>query len=127
MAQRCTNPNHKQFKDYGGRGIRVCERWRRYDNFLADMGRRPDNRHWLERIDNDGDYEPGNCRWATTKEQSRNKRSNRIVTAFGKTAPLVRFAGEDCYSRTYRRIEARIRRGWPIERAISVPPLREVP
>jgi hypothetical protein len=73
MIHRCTNPRNPQFKDYGGRGITVCERWRKYVNFSRDMGPRPLGLT-LDRINNDGNYEPGNCRWATRSEQQRNSR-----------------------------------------------------
>jgi hypothetical protein len=78
MIQRCTNPKVEYYPDYGGRGIRVCERWLSFDAFLADMGIRPDGLT-LDRIDTNGDYEPGNCRWATRKEQSRNTRATRLT------------------------------------------------
>jgi hypothetical protein len=76
MIERCRNKKHKAYKNYGGRGITVCDRWcESVANFIADMGPRPSTRHTLDRIDNDGNYEPTNCRWATWDVQSRNKRN----------------------------------------------------
>ena len=78
MIQRCENPKRLAYDRYGGRGINVCDRWHTYENFLADMGRRPTPNHSVDRIDNDGNYEPGNCRWATKSEQANNTSRSKI-------------------------------------------------
>lgn len=96
MRRRCLTPTFKQWADYGGRGIKICPEWDSYDRFAADMGPRPSPNHSLERTDNDGDYTPTNCRWATKKEQQRNQRTTRRVTIEGKiylVAELVELSG----------------------------------
>lgn len=93
MITRCENPNVQGFENYGGRGIRVCDRWRNdFAAFLADMGRRPSPTHSIDRIDVNGNYEPSNCRWATKKEQARNKRNNRLITINGETRCVAEWA-----------------------------------
>jgi hypothetical protein len=94
LKQRCFNQKEKQFKDYGGRGITVCERWvNSFEAFLADMGECPEGMS-IDRIDNDGNYEPGNCHWTTKKEQSRNTRGNHPITFNGKTQTAIEWAEE---------------------------------
>lgn len=84
MIQRCTNSNNEKYSIYGGRGIRVCERWRIFENFLADMGKKPSVFYSLERMNVNGDYEPSNCKWATAKEQNLNRRpyKSTVITKF---------------------------------------------
>lgn len=80
MKERCDNPNGKNYKYWGGAGVKICSRWYDFDNFIADMGERPSVLHTIDRFPNkDGDYEPGNCRWATKKEQANNQRNNVVV------------------------------------------------
>lgn len=117
MKKRCESPKCSRFKDYGGRGIAVCERWRNsYKNFIADMGRKPSPMHSIDRINNDGNYEPGNCRWALPKEQARNNSRNRHVSFEGRSMPL----SEACEltGLPYDIVKARLRRGWTDERAL---------
>jgi hypothetical protein len=91
MHRRCRNPHRT---NYHGRDIRVCERWDKFENFLADMGPKPSPRHTLDRIDNDENYEPGNCRWATPREQANNSRRNHRITMAGRTQSIADWARE---------------------------------
>lgn len=118
LKSRCNNPNTIGFHRYGGRGITVCERWSRFENFLADMGEPPSEKHSLDRIDNDGNYEPGNCRWATRAEQHRNCSRNRRYEFGGKSLVLTDWAVETGIP--YGRLHARLYRlKWPFEKAIG--------
>lgn len=122
IIQRCNNPSSKNFRKYGGRGIKVCERWSSFEDFYSDMGPRPSASHSIERIDNDGNYEPSNCRWATRHDQLRNTRRNRVIKAFGKTGPLVDFIPEGPNSNRYHMVRLRLKKGWEPESALSIPP-----
>lgn len=108
MMSRCYNIDHKQYEDYGGRGIEVVLRWHTYENFLEDMGRRPSDKHSIDRKNNDGDYEKKNCRWATSRQQNRNRRGNKMITYSGKTLPLVRWLEKTGVNRStfYHRLAA---------------------
>lgn len=120
MIERCSNPLHKSWRSYGGRGIKVCERWKIFIQFHEDMGNRP-NGCTLDRIDVNGNYEKSNCRWSTHREQGGNRRHNRIISAFGKTMCLSAFAREVGLSREL--VRSRILRDvWNPERALSTPP-----
>ena len=93
MLSRCTDPNHKQYAHYGGRGIEVCDRWLKFEGFFADMGKKPKGLT-VERMDNNKGYFPENCIYATYKEQNRNSRNNRMVRYKGKTKCLAEWAEE---------------------------------
>jgi len=123
MKARCFRPTATAYDRYGGRGISVCERWRvNFENFLADMGERPHGTS-LDRIDNDGDYEPGNCRWATPKQQTQNQRTAAnavMLTMWGETRCVSEWArtlGMDDATIAYR-----INAGWPVEKALTRAP-----
>jgi hypothetical protein len=117
MVSRCTNKSHKNYSHYGGRGITICEHWRKFENFLADMGEKPKGLT-LERIDNDGNYEPGNCRWATQAEQSRNHSRNHNITLFGITLCLSDWAKWCGVNKST--VYARLSRGKTYEEALGI-------
>jgi hypothetical protein len=116
MKARCKYPSQHGYKYYGGRGIKVCERWLDFDNFLADMGE-PEEGLTLDRIDSDGDYEPDNCRWATWSEQATNKCNNRVITACGESKTLSEWAKDAGISPST--ISQRLARGWSEDEAVS--------
>jgi hypothetical protein len=117
--QRCHNEKDGHFADYGGRGIKVCDRWRSsFESFLADMGPRPRGTT-IDRVDVNGDYAPGNCRWATPKQQCRNKRTNHYITLRGERLCVSEWSERSGISAGT--IVARLARGWDEERAITAP------
>lgn len=118
MIDRCENSRSPGYANYGGRGIRVCSSWRSsFEEFYRDMGMRPSEKHSIDRIDNQGNYEPRNCRWATKKEQARNKRSSRIITVNGVSACVSEWA-DKCGLKNAT-VHARLRAGWTAQEAIS--------
>lgn len=121
MKGRCTNPTLKAFPQYGGRGITVHAEWMTsFSAFLSDVGNRPSAEHSLDRYpNNDGNYEPGNVRWATKSEQARNRRSTCILTHDGKSLPLVEWAAITGLARDT--ITARLKRGWGVSDALTTP------
>ena len=123
MKERCNSPYHKNYSDYGGRGIRVCERWdSSFENFLADMGPRPFLKATVERIDSSKGYSPDNCRWATQKEQTRNKRNTVFLEFKGERKSVGEWAERLGVKIGF--ITQRLRLGWSVERALTVPKLR---
>lgn len=121
VIRRCTKPNASGYERYGAVGITVCERWRSFENFLADMGEPPSMSHTLDRYPHQkGNYEPDNCRWATMKEQNRNRRSNQNITWGGVT----KCAKDWCiqYGIEQATFVARRRKGWGIEEALKTLP-----
>ena len=118
MIQRCENPNHTYYHYYGGRGIRVHAAWHDFQVFLADIGLRPTLRHTLDRKDNEGDYTPDNCRWATRKEQHRNTRNHHLLSYQGETHPLLVWAERYGLCRKILRVRV-IDCAWPLRKALT--------
>lgn len=112
MKRRCINPDCTEFPSYGGRGISVCERWMEFSNFYADMGERPNGKS-IDRIDNNGNYEPGNCRWATPTEQQNNRRCNRLLTFDGVTKTLEQWGRH--FNINPSTVSRRLARGYYVE------------
>ncbi len=120
IIKRCDNSNEKCYARYGGRGINVCDRWRSdFVNFLVDMGPRPSTRHSIDRKDTNGNYEPGNCRWATMREQQNNRANNRLIIYQGKALTLSQLA--ELAVVKMPTLAKRLDRGWSVEDAIALP------
>lgn len=119
IRDRCNNPRSKDFANYGGRGIRVCERWDSFSCFRDDMGPRPDG-GTIERRENSGNYEPSNCVWATMHAQRRNKRTNVLIEFNGRSMCVTDWAIETGIPKTL--IRHRMKAGWSIERILTVDP-----
>jgi hypothetical protein len=123
MLDRCRNPNSPAYKNYGGRGIVVCERWLDFAQFHADMGDPPPG-HSLERVDNNRGYDPDNCVWADRRAQGRNKRNNVLITIDGETMPLSAWA--ERFGIKYTTAHQRIwKYGWSPEDAVKTPLVKE--
>jgi len=120
MKARCFNPNHKRYADWGGRGITVCDRWKNsFENFFADMGLKPTSKHSIDRIDNDGDYCPENCKWSTKAEQNNNQRTNRLITINFETLTIAQWTKKKGFP--LHVISTRLIRGWSEYDAVMTP------
>lgn len=122
MLTRCTNPRTKGYENYGGRGIKVCEKWRSFESFLSDMGLKPTPKHSIDRIDNDGDYKPSNCRWATKLQQDRNRRTNRNIEYNGQVKCITEWA--NLFNLHPMTLTYRLDSGWEIGKALTTPTRR---
>lgn len=122
MRARCQKPSHKSYKDYGARGIKVCDSWKKFENFLADMGERPEGMQ-LDRVDNNGNYEPSNCRWATPMQNMNNRRTSHYVDFNGERRTLAQWSrvlgiGHDT-------LGFRLDHGWSVSEALTTPVKRQ--
>lgn len=122
MIYRCCTLTAWEYPHYGGRGIQVCKRWRKsFIYFSEDMGTAPSSKHTLDRIDNDGDYEPSNCRWATRRQQANNRDGNIAIEFAGQTRTIAEWARKLGFTRSgllYDRLNA----GWSVQRTLTTPP-----
>jgi hypothetical protein len=121
LKKRCTRPDRPDWPNYGGRGITVCERWQDFSAFASDMGPRPSKRHSIERINNDGNYEPGNCRWATQKEQANNIRRNVRFNFDGEFLSLEQLTQRMTANIGPKALFWRLKSGWPVHLALTLP------
>lgn len=123
MLNRCCNDKDPMFSHYGGRGIKVCDRWRfSFETFAVDVGERPSDFHSIDRIDNDGHYDPNNVRWATGSEQKRNTSRTIFLTHAGQTRPFIEWC--EIVGVNKKTMTTRMRRGWSVERMLTTPPGR---
>lgn len=116
MHKRCTNPRYANYANYGGRGISVCDEWASFHRFVQDMGEKPAGMQ-LDRIDNNGRYEPANCRWASAAENTRNRRNTVVLEYDGRSQCLADWAAEVGMSR--QKLAKRLALGWSVERALT--------
>lgn len=119
MRSRCSNPNHKDYRLYGGRGIAICDRWNDFALFLKDMGPKPSPQHSIDRIDFNGDYEPSNCRWATPAQQCRNRRPVELVRIGEQSKCLTEWC--EIYGVNYWTVRGRIKQGATLMQALTHP------
>ncbi len=119
LRSRCLNPRNHKYRIYGGRGITVCDRWGDFRNFLADMGKKPSKLHSIERVNRNGNYEPGNCIWATQFTQQRNRSTNRILSFNGVSKTMTDFANE--FGLSMGALWMRLERGWSVSDALTRP------
>ena len=119
MKDRCYNPNNKDYKNYGARGIVVCDRWLySFENFIEDMGKRPSDEHLIDRIENNDDYFPKNCKWSTIEESNRNSRNCHFIEFNGQTKTMIEWSEE--YGIEYHKLADRINKlGWDIQKALT--------
>jgi hypothetical protein len=120
IKARCLNIKNPDYKNYGGRGISICERWiNSSNNFISDMGLKPSEKHSIDRIDVNGNYEPSNCRWATSKTQNQNRSNNHIFEINGESKSIAEWA--DFFNIKVVYVYSRIWKGWGIYDAITTP------
>ena len=118
MRDRILNTNNRKYPLYGGRGIKVCDRWlHSFENFYTDVGDSPTPKHTLDRIDSNGDYEPKNVRWATYTEQNNNRSLNNLVSFNGKTKTIAQWSKQ--YGLLWETLKARLSNGWSVEKALT--------
>lgn len=120
IKQRCENQNNSCFKDYGGRGIKLCDEWQNFDSFQEwALENGYQDELTIERINNNGNYEPGNCKWVTRKEQGNNKRNNRLLSYKGETKTMHQWSEESGVN--YNTLYTRLQNGWSVEKALTTP------